>query len=66
MSTPPVPPSFPPPVPPTIPPPFQGGAAAMPQQASKATMAVVMGVLGIICCGFLAPVAWYSTWATRN
>ncbi|WP_239489113.1 DUF4190 domain-containing protein [Luteitalea sp. TBR-22] len=31
----------------------------MPQQASKATMAVVVGVLGIVCCGFLAPVAWY-------
>jgi TRAP-type C4-dicarboxylate transport system permease small subunit len=40
------------PYPPVIP-----GAA--PQQSSKATMAVVLGVLGIICCGFLAPGAWY-------
>jgi TRAP-type C4-dicarboxylate transport system permease small subunit len=40
------------PYPPVIP-----GAA--PQQSSKATMAVVLGVLGIVCCGFLAPAAWY-------
>ena len=40
------------PYPPVIP-----GAA--PQQSSKATMAVVLGVLGIVCCGFLAPGAWY-------
>lgn len=33
------------------------GAAS--QQSSKATMAVVFGVLGIVCCGLLAPVAWY-------
>jgi TRAP-type C4-dicarboxylate transport system permease small subunit len=39
------------PLPPTIP-----GVA---QQSSKATMAVVFGVLGIVCCGLLAPVAWY-------
>jgi hypothetical protein len=60
MSTPPLPPSFPPPpAPPRVPSPFPSGAPAGPPQASKATMAVVMGVLGIICCGFLAPVAWY-------
>lgn len=40
------------PIPPAIP-----GAVA--QQSSKATMAVVFGVLGIVCCGLLAPVAWY-------
>lgn len=40
------------PIPPAIP-----GAAS--QQSSKATMALVFGVLGIICCGLLAPVAWY-------
>lgn len=39
------------PLPPTIP--------GVPEQSSKATMAVVFGVLGIICCGLLAPVAWY-------
>jgi hypothetical protein len=32
---------------------------AIPQQSSKATLAVVLGVLGIICCGLLAPAAWY-------
>ena len=41
---------------PTIPPAIPGAAAP---QASRATMAVVFGVLGIICCGLLAPVAWY-------
>ncbi|MGV3516059.1 DUF4190 domain-containing protein [Luteitalea sp.] len=40
------------PYPPVIP-----GAA--PQQSSKATMAIVLGVLGIVCCGLLAPGAWY-------
>ena len=35
------------PLPPTIP-----GVA---EQSSKATMAVVFGVLGIVCCGLLAP-----------
>ena len=41
---------------PTIPPAIPG---AIPQQSSKATLAVVLGVLGIICCGLLAPAAWY-------
>ena len=41
---------------PIIPPVIPG---AVPQQASKATVAVVLGVLGIVCCGLLAPVAWY-------
>lgn len=59
MSTPPLPPAFPPPVPPPVPPSFAAPPPAMTPQASRATMAVVMGVLGIICCGFLAPVAWY-------
>ncbi len=40
------------PIPPAIP-------ATAPQQDSKSTMALVFGVLGIICCGLLAPVAWY-------
>ena len=41
---------------PTIPPAMPGTIA---QESSKATMALVFGVLGIICCGLLAPVAWY-------
>ena len=40
---------------PTIPPAIPASA----QQSSKATTALVLGVLGIICCGLLAPVAWY-------
>jgi TRAP-type C4-dicarboxylate transport system permease small subunit len=40
------------PLPPSIP-------VAAAQQSSKATIAVVVGVLGIVCCGLLAPVAWY-------
>ncbi len=40
------------PIPPAVP-------VAVAQQSSKATMAVVFGVLGIVCCGLLAPVAWY-------
>jgi hypothetical protein len=26
---------------------------------SKATTILVLGILGIVCCGLLAPVAWY-------
>lgn len=33
-------------------------AAAAPS-SSRAVMALVFGVLGVICCGFFAPVAWY-------
>ena len=39
---------------PTIPPAIPGAT-----QNSKATMSLVLGVLGIICCGLLAPFAWY-------
>lgn len=35
-------------------PPAAGGASS-----SRAVMALVFGVLGVICCGFFAPVAWY-------
>jgi hypothetical protein len=27
--------------------------------SSQAITALVLGILGIICCGFLAPIAWY-------
>ena len=39
---------------PTIPP-----AIPVATQSSKATTSLVIGVLGIICCGLLAPIAWY-------
>lgn len=32
---------------------------AIAYQSSKATIAVVLGVLGVVCCGLLAPAAWY-------
>lgn len=35
-----------------------GGAAAYPQK-SQATTALVLGILGLVCCGVLAPFAWY-------
>ena len=41
---------------PTLPPTIPG---AGPQQSSKATLILVLGILGIVCCGLLAPVAWY-------
>lgn len=28
------------------------------QKQSQATTALVLGILGLLCCGFLAPVAW--------
>jgi hypothetical protein len=34
--------------------PASGGAAS-----SRAVMALVFGILGVICCGFFAPAAWY-------
>lgn len=39
--------------PPPLPPPSGGSSS------SRAIMALVFGVLGVICCGFFAPVAWY-------
>ncbi|HEV7504247.1 MAG TPA: DUF4190 domain-containing protein [Thermoanaerobaculia bacterium] len=34
----------------------------LPQQQStgtNATMSLVLGILGVICCGLIAPFAWY-------
>ena len=39
---------------PTPPPP-----TAPPASSSQAVTALVLGILGIVCCGFLAPIAWY-------
>ena len=41
---------------PTIPPAIPGAASP---QSSKAVLSLVFGILGIVCCGLLAPVAWY-------
>jgi uncharacterized membrane protein YjgN (DUF898 family) len=40
----------PPPSPPPSPP---------PASSSQAITALVLGILGIVCCGLLAPIAWY-------
>ena len=39
--------------PPPLPPPSGGSSS------SRAIVALVFGILGVICCGFFAPVAWY-------
>lgn len=36
------------------------GDGVTPQSASsQAITALVVGILGVICCGLLAPIAWY-------
>jgi hypothetical protein len=37
---------------------MQQGYSA-PVGKSKSTMILVLGILSIVCCGFLGPVAWY-------
>jgi TRAP-type C4-dicarboxylate transport system permease small subunit len=37
----------------------QVGAGAAYPERSQATTALVLGILGLVCCGILAPVAWY-------
>ncbi|MFB3894756.1 MAG: DUF4190 domain-containing protein [bacterium] len=38
----------------------QVSAPVQPEKASsKATTALVLGILGIVCCGVIAPFAWY-------
>lgn len=32
---------------------------AVQQSSNRPTVALVLGILGIVCCGFLGPVAWY-------
>jgi hypothetical protein len=44
-------PSYTPPPPPP--------SAAASSASSQAITALVLGILGVICCGFLAPFAWY-------
>lgn len=33
-------------------------AAPAQKSSSKGTTALVLGIIGIVCCGFLGPVAW--------
>jgi len=37
-----------------------------PPNDSQATLALVLGILGIVCCGLLAPVAFFIGNASRN
>lgn len=46
--------------------PYTGGTAAPPpppaaaaKASGKATTVLILGILGIVCCGLLAPVAWF-------
>jgi hypothetical protein len=41
-------------LPPHVPPP-----AAAPSASSQAITALILGILGVLCCGLLAPIAWY-------
>ena len=41
---------------PTSPPPSGPPAST---SSSQATTSLVLGILGILCCGILAPIAWY-------
>ncbi|MFQ5525009.1 MAG: hypothetical protein ACE5GX_01980 [Thermoanaerobaculia bacterium] len=34
-------------------------SGSAPATSNKPTIALILGILGIICCGLLAPVAWY-------
>jgi hypothetical protein len=45
--------AIPPPPPPTLPP--TGSASA----SSQAITALVLGILGLVCCPILGPIAWY-------
>ena len=52
-STPPPPEgSYPPPPPGGYPPPAPGGYGGVPQQNKKALWSMILGIIGIVCCGF--------------
>lgn len=56
---PPTPPTPPPPPPPPPGPPMvpgAGGAAAVPQQNQKALISMILGIVGLVCCGLVAGV----------
>ena len=36
--------------------PISGSA---PATSNRPTIALILGILGIVCCGLLAPIAWY-------
>lgn len=60
MSTTPPPPPAAPPPPYGTPPPGggYGPGGAAPQEHPKGTQILVFGILSLVCCGLLGPVAW--------
>ena len=42
-----------------VPPPAPPPPAAPTGSSGKATTTLILGILGVVCCGLLAPVAWY-------
>jgi hypothetical protein len=44
--------------PPPYAPPVQGGYGQQPENHPNATTALVLGIVGIICCSLTAPFAW--------
>ena len=34
-------------------------SGAAPASSSRPTIALVLGILGVVCCGLVAPVAWF-------
>lgn len=54
--------TLPPPPPPPMGPPPGGGygpyAYGAPQEHPKGTTVLVLGILSLVCCGLLGPVAW--------
>jgi hypothetical protein len=44
--------------PPPYAPPVQGGYGQQPQNHPNATTALVLGIVGVICCALTAPFAW--------
>jgi hypothetical protein len=45
--------SYPPPPPGGYPPPAPGGYGAPPQQNKKALWSMILGIIGLVCCGFI-------------
>ena len=49
------------------PPPGQmGGYAAAPPNDSQATLALILGILSILCCALVGPVAFFIGNSSRN
>jgi hypothetical protein len=58
--------SYPPQYPPPYAPPVQGGYGQQPENHPKATLALVLGIVGVVCCSLTAPFAWVIGKRTMN